>query len=107
VAEDLSRDGILLATLIEVVERADFLTIHLPLQTSTRNLISTDLLSRMKTGSFLINVARGGIVDEHALYRELTEGGRLRGAALDVHQHEGEGKISPLAELPAHWGNYS
>jgi phosphoglycerate dehydrogenase-like enzyme len=56
-------------------------------------------LSRMKPEAFLINMARGGIVDEEALYEALTEG-RLRGAALDVHKEEGEGKISPLAGLP-------
>lgn len=47
-----------------------------------------------------MNLARGGVVDEHALFQALTEGGRLGGAALDVHKAEGEGKISPLAELP-------
>jgi phosphoglycerate dehydrogenase-like enzyme len=54
----------------------------------------------MKPGSYLINLARGGVVDEAALLAELTGGERLRGAALDVHQHEGHGKISPLAALP-------
>jgi phosphoglycerate dehydrogenase-like enzyme len=58
------------------------------------------MLSRMKTGAYLINLARGGVVDEQALYKELIAGGRLRGAALDVHETEGEGKISPLAALP-------
>jgi len=54
----------------------------------------------MKPGSFLINVARGGIVDEEALYDELTAPNRLAGAALDVHAHEGEGEVSPFGELP-------
>jgi phosphoglycerate dehydrogenase-like enzyme len=54
----------------------------------------------VKLGSFLINLARGGVVDEHALYKALTEDNRLKGAALDVHEQEGEGKVSPLAELP-------
>jgi phosphoglycerate dehydrogenase-like enzyme len=54
----------------------------------------------MKPGAFLINMARGGVVDEHALYKVLVQGARLRGAALDVHKHEGEGKVSPLAALP-------
>jgi phosphoglycerate dehydrogenase-like enzyme len=74
-------------------------SIHVPLKDSTRNLIGTEALSRMKPEAFLINMARGGIVDEEALYEALTEG-RLRGAALDVHKEEGEGKISPLAGLP-------
>jgi phosphoglycerate dehydrogenase-like enzyme len=54
----------------------------------------------MKEGSFLVNMARGGVVDEKALYRELTEGQKVLGAALDVHEAEGEGVISPLAALP-------
>jgi phosphoglycerate dehydrogenase-like enzyme len=74
-------------------------SIHVPLKDSTRNLVGTEALSRMKPEAFLINLARGGIVDEEALYKALTEG-RLRGAALDVHKEEGEGKVSPLAGLP-------
>ena len=54
---------------------------------------------KMKPGSYLINLARGGIVDEQALYAVLKKGDTLRSAALDVHQNEGEGKISPLASL--------
>ena len=48
----------------------------------------------------MINLSRGGVVDEQALYEELKPGGRLSGAALDVHKEEGNGKISPLAGLP-------
>ena len=47
-----------------------------------------------------MNMARGGVVDEQALYRALTDDQILRGAALDVHEAEGEGHISPLADLP-------
>jgi D-3-phosphoglycerate dehydrogenase / 2-oxoglutarate reductase len=96
----LRAKGITVASLTDVVATADFVTIHLPLRESTRNLIDREMLSRMKPGSFLINMARGGIVDEAALYQELVDGRRLRGAALDVHEHEGEGKISPFAALP-------
>jgi len=92
--------GIRITNLEELVSSADYLSVHVPFQTSTRNLISADVLSKMKAGSYLINLARGGVVDEKALYRELTTPGRLRAAALDVHQEEGEGKISPLADLP-------
>lgn len=97
---ELRARGIQLATFDEVISRADFLTIHVPLSDSTRKLIGADALSRLKPGAFLINLARGGVVDEMALYEELTEGTRLRGAALDVHEAEGEGQISPLATLP-------
>lgn len=100
VAAELAKKGIELADLDDVLRAGDFLTINLPLKSSTRNLIDGRALSLMKPGSFLINVARGGIVDEEALYEELTTPGRLAGAALDVHAHEGEGALSPFADLP-------
>jgi phosphoglycerate dehydrogenase-like enzyme len=99
-AANLRKRKIRLTTFEEVISRADFLTIHVPLSDSTRNLIDARALSQMKVGAFLVNLARGGVVDEQALYEALTKGPHLRGAALDVHQAEGEGKISPLAELP-------
>jgi D-3-phosphoglycerate dehydrogenase / 2-oxoglutarate reductase len=100
VAEALGRKGIELADLDEVLRTGDFVTINLPLQESTRNLIDRRALSLMKPGAFLINVARGGIVDEGALYDELTMPGRLGGAALDVHAREGEGEVSSFSDLP-------
>jgi phosphoglycerate dehydrogenase-like enzyme len=96
----MARAGIRLTSFDEVVSSADFLSINVPLNDSTRNLIDAEVLKRMKPGAFLVNTARGGIVDELALYDQLLPGGRLRGAALDVHEHEGEGQISPLAALP-------
>jgi len=95
-----SSKGVRRTSLDDVLAQADYLSLHVPLTDSTRNLLGPAALSRMKPGSFLINLARGGVVDEAALYRELTQPGRLRGAALDVHEREGEGKVSPLAELP-------
>lgn len=99
-ANELAEKGIRLAGLDEILAQADYLSIHVPLMDSTRGLIGADALSRMKPGAFLVNLARGGVVDEAALHTALTEPGRLRGAALDVHENEGEGKISPLAGLP-------
>ncbi len=98
VIAELRSKGIRNATFDEVVRNADYLSVHVPLSNSTSNLIDAGVLSRMKTGAYLINLARGGVVDEAALLHELKKG-RLGGAALDVHQREGEGKISPLAEL--------
>lgn len=92
--------GVKLVGFEEVLTQADYLSLHVPLSQDTRNLIDGEQLSAMKPGSYLINLARGGIVNEQALYRELTTENRLRGAGLDVHEIEGEGKISPLAELP-------
>lgn len=84
----------------QVVEHSDYLCLHVPLKDNTRNLINAGVLARVKLGSYLINLARGGVVDEQALYDSLTKGDRLRGAALDVHSNEGEGKLSLLASLP-------
>jgi D-3-phosphoglycerate dehydrogenase len=100
VASALERKGITLTTLETVLETADFVSIHVPLDDSTRHLIDYTALTRMKPGAMLLNLARGGVVDEDALYRELTAGGRLAGAALDVHEREGEGTISQFADLP-------
>ncbi|CAN5763897.1 hydroxyacid dehydrogenase [soil metagenome] len=83
----------------DVLKRADFVTLHVPLDETTRPLIGRAELQRMKPTAFLVNIARGGVVDEEALLEALREG-RLAGAGLDVHVREGEGHVSPLAELP-------
>ncbi|MDQ4077227.1 MAG: hydroxyacid dehydrogenase [Chloroflexota bacterium] len=99
IARQLRDKGIQLTSCDEVLARADFLCVHVPLAESTRHLINADAIARMKPGAFLINLARGGVVDEEAL-REALVRGHLRGAALDVHADEGEGMVSPLADLP-------
>jgi len=98
--EALGRKGIGVGTLREVVSSADFLSIHVPKVPSTMNLIDAEVLSWMKPTSFLLNLARGGVVDEVALLDALQNGWGPAGAALDVHVQEGEGRISPLAALP-------
>jgi D-3-phosphoglycerate dehydrogenase len=70
-------------SLAELLREADILTIHVPLDATTRGMIGEREIARMKPSAFLINTARGGIVDEPALARALAEG-RLAGAALDV-----------------------
>ncbi len=70
-----------------LVANVDILTIHVPLSPQTRGLIGDEVLSRARKGLLLINCARGGIVDEDALYRAL-ESGRVGGAALDVFAEE-------------------
>lgn len=70
-----------------LLPRADIVSIHLPLTASTRNLIAAQQLARMKPGSVLINVGRGGIVDEAALYDALKSG-HLGGLAADVFSQE-------------------
>lgn len=95
-AEPFAHQRIALLGLDEVASEADFLTIHVPLKPSTRYLIDRNVLSLMKTGAYLINIARGGIVEESALSAHLGSG-RLSGAALDVHEKEGEGVVPELA----------
>ena len=71
----------------ELLATSDVISIHAPLTKETRHLIDAAALSRMKRGSFLVNTSRGAIVDEEALCDAL-DAGHLRGAALDVYEHE-------------------
>ncbi|MEW5978269.1 MAG: C-terminal binding protein [Acidobacteriota bacterium] len=75
------------ATLPELLEMADILSLHLPLSDETYHLIGEDQLARMKPQSYLVNTARGPVVDERALLRALQEG-KLAGAAVDVVETE-------------------
>jgi phosphoglycerate dehydrogenase-like enzyme len=71
-------------TLIELLERADIVSLHLPLNGSTRGLVNAEFLARMRPGSLLVNTARGGLLaSDQALLDALTQG-HLAGAALDV-----------------------
>ena len=99
VTPDFSRIlGVELVELDTLLAESDFVTIHLPLTQSTRHIIGERELASMKTGSRLINVARGGLVDEEALLKALDEG-KLAGAALDVFSKEpAEG--NPLVKHP-------
>jgi D-3-phosphoglycerate dehydrogenase / 2-oxoglutarate reductase len=81
------------------VSEADFLSINVPLTDQTVGLIGGPVFDKMKPGAFLINLSRGGVVDEQALHRALTREGGLGGAALDVHAVERDGVIPPLAVL--------
>jgi len=75
--------------------RADFVTVHTPLQDDTRNMIGARELAMMKPTAYLINCARGGIVDEKALV-EALDGKRIMGAALDVQVDEPPKPNDPL-----------
>jgi D-3-phosphoglycerate dehydrogenase len=77
------RLGISYATLDELVSRSDLISLHVPGNAETRNLINADLLTRAKPGLFIVNTARGSIVDEEALVAGLDRG-KIAGAALDV-----------------------
>ena len=75
------------ATLEELLRASNFISLHLPLTKATYHLIDADKLQLLPHGAFLINTARGGLVDEEALRRAL-ESGHLLGAGLDVFEHE-------------------
>jgi D-3-phosphoglycerate dehydrogenase len=74
-------------TLDELLETSDFISVHLPLTESTRNLLSTNEFEKMKEGVVFVNVAHGGVVDEDALMRALA-GDKIRAAVLDVYEQE-------------------
>jgi phosphoglycerate dehydrogenase-like enzyme/2-keto-3-deoxy-L-rhamnonate aldolase RhmA len=84
---DAARLGVKLVPLDELLREADFMSIHCPLNEQTRNLIGGRELSLMKPTAFLLNTARGGIVDEAALELALREK-RIAGAALDCFENE-------------------
>ncbi|MFW6078572.1 MAG: NAD(P)-dependent oxidoreductase, partial [Gemmatimonadota bacterium] len=82
-----------------LLESSDYVVLTVPETEQTRGLIDEDALAAMKPGAVLVNVARGGVVDEDALVRALA-GGRLRGAALDVFSREPLPAGHPLWRLP-------
>ena len=98
-AEFSAANRIDLATLEEVISRSDFLSLHCPLLPTTRNLVNASFLAKVKPGAFLINTARGELVDELALC-EALQSGHLRGAALDAFTQEPPEKDNPLLALP-------
>ncbi len=90
--------GVTLVTLEELVATADVVTIHLPKSKETMGLVNREVLAKVKPGIRFVNAARGGIIDEEALYEAITDG-RVAGCALDVFTTEPP-KGSPLLDLP-------
>jgi D-3-phosphoglycerate dehydrogenase len=85
--------GVEKVSLDELLARADFISLHAPLTEETRNILSREALARTKRGVRIINCARGGLIDEAALY-DLLKSGHIAGAALDVFETE------PATESP-------
>lgn len=99
IAPEQARDAeIELAPLEELFATADFITVHTPLTPETRGVIGRDAFAKMKKGVRIINCARGGLVDEGALY-DAIKSGTVAGAALDVFVDEPPAKDHPLLML--------
>jgi D-3-phosphoglycerate dehydrogenase len=96
--ERAQKFGVTSASIDEIVEQADFITVHTPLTKETRHLISSRQFAKMKSGVRIINCARGGIIDEKALYEAILTG-KVAGAALDVFEQEPP-VDNPLIGLP-------
>ncbi len=94
-----SPDGILRLNLQEFLQRSDVISLHLPLTTATRAVVNRTWFQNMKPTAFLINTARGGLIDESAL-KEALDRGYLKGAALDVLNEEPQGASHPLVSHP-------
>ncbi len=97
--EDAKHARVELVNLENLFSKVDFVTIHTPLTNTTRNLLGADAFAKMKKGVRIINVARGGLVDEAALFHAL-EDGTVAGAALDVFEQEPPSAGNPLLSHP-------
>jgi D-3-phosphoglycerate dehydrogenase len=82
----------------ELFAESDFVTLHLPYNKETRHIVGERQLARMKKSAYLVNLARGGVLDEDALYKCLVEK-RIAGAAIDVLEAEPPRKDHPLLKL--------
>lgn len=101
--------GIVLSSLEEVLANADILTFHIPGNKDKSAVVTADLLKKVKEGAFLINLSRGGVVDEEALF-ETLKSEKLAGAAIDVYLSEPyTGKLCDLDNvvLTPHLGSYA
>ncbi len=96
--ESAAKMGVELVELDDLFARADFISVHTPLNDKTRNLIDKTAFSKMKKGVYIINCARGGIVNEDSLVTAIQEG-KVAGAALDVFEQEPINPEHPLLKL--------
>ena len=90
--------GVEYASLDALLGQSDFVSLHVPYSAQTERFAGRDFFAAMKQGAYLINTARGGVLDEAALYDALS-GGHLAGAALDVYRYEPVPAASPLLGL--------
>ncbi len=98
-AEKAVQIGVEAVKIDELLARADFITLHLPLTAENRHMIGEKEFSKMKKGVRIVNCARGGLIDEQALTKAISEG-KVAGAALDVFEFEPPPKNLELLKLP-------
>ncbi|MFG6491672.1 phosphoglycerate dehydrogenase [Microbacterium sp. P03] len=94
--------GVTLLSLDDLLAQSDFISIHMPKTPETTGMIGAEQFARMKSSAYIVNVARGGLIDEKALYTALTTG-EIAGAGLDVFSTEPpsvDGPAFPLLDLP-------
>jgi lactate dehydrogenase-like 2-hydroxyacid dehydrogenase len=96
--EERQFGGVSYAPLDELLAQSDFVSLHIPYAKATEKFAGGELFSKMKRGAYFINSARGGLVDERALYESLKSG-HLAGAALDVYRYEPVPANCPLFQL--------
>ncbi len=104
-----SHNSVELLSLDEVLNQADIVSLHVPINDQTHHIVNASAISRMKPGSIVVNVSRGGLIDESALHDALISQ-HLSGAALDCF--EDEPYSGPLLQIPsvhvtAHMGSYA
>jgi phosphoglycerate dehydrogenase-like enzyme len=97
--EEETRLGVQYVPFTSLLETADVVSLHVPLNDSTRHFINADTLSRMKPKAILINTCRGEVVDERALI-DILQQGRILGAGLDTQEQEPADPSNPLLSLP-------
>ncbi len=90
--------GVKLSTLNEVIENADYITVHMPLTADTKHMLNADTFARMRDGVRVFNCARGGIIEEAALVEALNSG-KVAAAGLDVYEDEPPAEDSPLRTI--------
>ena len=97
-AEQAALHGVTLVELDAIIEQSDVITVHVPLNKATRDIVGAEQIARMKPGVMLVNVARGGVYNEAAVAQALTDG-KLAGAAFDVYDPEPP-VDSPILKAP-------
>lgn len=90
--------GVKMVSLEDILQKSDIISLHLPSNQETRNLIDCTLIEKMKDGVYIINTSRGDIIDEHALLKGVKSG-KIKGAALDVYRQEPMQEDNPLRTL--------